>query len=193
MEHDNRCEAWETRYRSGTWVHGREPNQFLKDNVHLLPGGLPGGQALDVAMGEGRNAVFLAQQGYVVTGLDCSPTAVERAIQRSARSGVALDARVVDLEEYTMPKSAFDVIVITHYLQRGLFVPVIEALRPGGALVYETFTVEHLKYKNHDRIHLLEPGELLSAFRALEILRYREVDLPESCKCVASLVARKRP
>lgn len=188
MSTENGADAWEARYRSGTHCCGQEPNRFLIENLHRLPSG---GRALDLAMGEGRNALFLARQGFHVTGLDRSPTAVGRARERAAQEGLAFEAAVVDLENHVLPRETYDLVVVTLYLQRSLFTPIIEALRPNGMLVYETLTVGQLKYRPHNPAFLLERGELLDAFGALEILAYRETDDEERQKCTASLLARK--
>lgn len=184
----NSHDAWEARYRNGTHVCSQAPNRFLAENLHRLA---RGGRALDLAMGEGRNALYLARSGFHVTGLDRSPTAVKRARDRAAQDGLNLDVDVVDLENHPLPRDAYDLVVVTLYLQRSLFVPIIEALRPGGMLVYETLTVGQLKYRPHNPAFLLQPGELRDAFSALEVLEYRETDDDERQKCTASLLARK--
>ena len=188
MEARDRRQVWEDRHRSGSWIRGNEPNRFLQEHVHRLPVG----RALDVAMGDGRNSVFLAQCGFSVTGLDWSPTAVGKARERAREAGVAIDAQVVDLEQCALPREAFDAVVVTNYLQRDLLGALADALRPGGVLLYETFTVEHVKYREHDPSLLLQPNELLHAFLGLRILFYRDVDLPETSRCVASLIAQKQ-
>lgn len=161
---------------------------FLVENLHRLPAG---GRALDLAMGEGRHALFLARQGFQVTGLDRSPTAVGRVRERAAEEGLTLEAAVADLESHPLPRDAYDLVVVSLYLQRSLFVPIIEALRPAGMLVYETFTVGQLKYRSLDPLYLLQPGELRDAFSALEIVTYQETDDVERQKCTARLLARK--
>lgn len=182
-------QGWEERYRVPRADFRRGPVPWLEEQAPLLPPG----RALDLAMGEGRNSVFLARRGYRVTGIDRSPTAVGRARAWAAEEGLELRALVGDLERGSLPPGPFEVVVVTRYLQRSLFGPIQEALAPGGMLVYETFTRSHRGPGPVDPAHLLQPGELRRAFEGLEVLLYRETDCPERGQGVASLLARKPP
>jgi tellurite methyltransferase len=151
-------------------------------------------RALDIAMGTGRHARALAQAGFRTFGVDISFDAV-----RSARGSVASDARaiaawVADLRQYPLPRSWFDVIVVTRYLQRDLFGAISEALAPGGVVIYETFTTRQRIYERGPTSpdHLLEPGELRRAFDALDVLFYEEVSAPEAIARMAGRRARRR-
>ena len=94
-----------------------QPAQFLVDNSELLPRG----KALDVAMGSGQNAVYLAKMGFEVEGVDISPEAVAHARELARKAGVTIKAEVADLEgDYRIIKNAYDVIICFHYLQRSL-------------------------------------------------------------------------
>ena len=96
---------------------GFEPAQFLVDNIELLPKG----RALDVAMGAGQNAIYLAKMGFEVEGIDISPEAVGSALELARKSGVNIRAQAVDLENnYDTEKGAYDVIICFNYLQRSL-------------------------------------------------------------------------
>ena len=167
------------------------PNPWLVAHLHLLP---PGGRCFDVGMGSGRNAVWLAQRGFRVTGEDILPSAVARAAALAERYGVALDARVGDVcRPGALAEGTFDVVLVVGFLERGLLPALAAALAPGGVLVYETFTREQAlrvgKPSNPNR--LFEPGELRAAFaELLEILAYRE-GWQAARRCVASLVARR--
>lgn len=182
-------QLWEERYRSPKRHRRLEAGGWLRENLALLPPG----RALDVAMGEGRNALFLARLGYRVTGIDRSPTAVATAAARAAEEGLEVRFRVWDLEARGLPAGPFEVIVVMRYLQRGLFPALQDSLAVGGVLVYESFTRDYLKYGPRNPRHLLEPGELRRAFPALELLRYRESDDAERGEARASLVARASP
>jgi SAM-dependent methyltransferase len=176
---------WNARYASG--AHGRlaEPLAFLAEHLDLLPRG----PALDLAMGTGRNAVYLAANGFQVVGIDVSEEAVERARALAGSRGVQIDARRADLEHYGLPPDSFDVILCAYYLQRDLFPQIRRALRRGGVAVVETYTVGHLRYRpGFPRRYCLEPGELLDAFRGMHILRYRDVD--DGSAAYASILAR---
>jgi SAM-dependent methyltransferase len=189
---------WDERYRRPDYWAGREPVSFLRQVLPFLPRG----HVLDLASGEGRNAVYLAAQGWQVTGLEWSSAGIEKAVALAGAHGVHVVAegaahvpgslRLIqaDLEQYELPAAAFDVVLVFYYLQRSLMPAIGHALRPGGILVYETYTIHQLEYAHGPRSpqHLLQPGELRAAFGEMEILFYGESD---AGKAVASLLARK--
>lgn len=172
-------------------VHGRnnQPAQFLVDNVDLLPRG----RVLDLAMGSGRNAVYLAGKGFDVEGVDRSPDAVEEAMSSARSAGVSLDARVMDLEKASSIKTGYyDVIICFNYLQRSLIPSIIEGLKPGGMVVYETFIIDQRRFgRPNSPEFLLEHNELLEVFRSLRCLRYRE-GIIDNNRAVAGIVAQKQ-
>lgn len=179
-------ERWDSKYGGTEYLFGKEPIPFLRQHVSLLPKG----RVLDLAMGEGRNGVFLAGQGFQVTGLDISEKGLEKARALAAERGVRITTRVVDLEDYRAEQNAYDVVLCIYYLQRGLFPRIKEALKPGGMAVVETYTVEHLKYRPQFRKeYLLEVNELLELFRDFTIIRYEFHD--DGSAAYASLIARK--
>ena len=179
-------ERWNKKYETGTYLFGREPIPFLKDHVALLPKGA----VLDLAMGEGRNGVFLATKGFQVTGVDISEAGFKKARALAAEKGVTLTTVVADLEQYTIPPDTYDVIICTYYLQRNLFPKIAAALKPGGMVLIETYTVDHLHYRpNFNRRFLLEQNELLTLLPGLRVLRYQEVDTGDTA--FASILAQK--
>ena len=185
---------WDERYRTEEAVPERGPAPFLVEHRDLLPRRRRG-RALDVAMGTGRNALYLASLGYEVTGIDVSGVAVERCRSEAARRAVHVDAVQADLEAYELPPAAYDIVIDFYYLQRELTPALAAALRPGGVLVFESFTTEQRRFgwgPQQDEF-LLRPGELRSLFPALEVLAYREgvVESDRGKKAVAGLVARK--
>lgn len=166
-----------------------QPSKFLEENIRLLPIG----RALDIAMGSGRNAVYLAQMGFDVQGVDISTEAVNDALVLARELNVVIMAEVIDLESgFHIKKGYYDVIICFNYLQRSLIPQIKDGLRPGGMIVYETFIMEQAtlfgKPKNPD--FLLEHNELLEMFRDFRCLRYRE-GIIENQKAVASIVAEK--
>ncbi|MCQ4574797.1 MAG: methyltransferase domain-containing protein [Candidatus Brocadiales bacterium] len=184
-------ERWDERYAGGEYVYGRDPLKFLSGNVSLLPGG----RALVLAMGEGRNAVFLAEQGYDVDGCDISPVAVKKARRLAAERGVRINAFEADLEDYTLEQEGYDLIACFYYLQRDLIAQMKAALRPGGMVIMETYTVENLNIGLHgpkNREYLLEENELLHLFLDLgmKIIFYRETVI-DGEKAIASIIAQK--
>ena len=171
-------------------IHERDfkPAQLLVENLDLLPKG----RALDVAMGNGRNAVYLARIGFEVEGIDISPEAVSSALERARKSGVNLRARVADLEsDYHIEKGAYDIIICFNYLQRSLIPHIKDGLRTGGMVAYETFIVVQAQFgKPTNPDYLLKHNELLDLFRDFRCLYYRE-GIVEGRKAIASIIAKK--
>jgi SAM-dependent methyltransferase len=186
---------WDERYRSEEAVPERGPASFLMEHRHLLPAS---GRALDVAMGTGRNALYLASLGYEVTGIDISGVAVERCRREAAKRGLRVETVQADLESYRLPEAAYDVVIDFYYLQRDLAPQIEAALRPGGVLVFESFTTEQRRFGwgPQQEEFLLRPGELRSLFPALEELAHREAAVESESgrgmKAVAGLVGRAR-
>lgn len=165
------------------------PAVWLTDHASLLP---PGGDALDVACGRGRHALWLAARGYRVRAVDRDPALVEGLAADAARLGLAVQADVVDLEAgaVSLGTDAYDVIVVMHYLHRPLFPSLRRALRPGGTLVYQTFLRQQAsRGKPTNPAFLLEPGELRELVQPLDVLVEREGDYEG--RFVASVVARR--
>ena len=165
------------------------PSMWLVDNVDLLPAS---GRVLDVACGTGRHALMLAAAGFAVTAVDRDVAALERLRGHALRLELDVRVEAMDLEAsvVSLGQAAFDLIVVTRYLHRPLFPCLVEALAPGGALVYETFLVGQGE-RGHPRnpAFLLEPGELLRMVHPLEVLRSREGDFEGAM--LASVVARR--
>jgi tellurite methyltransferase len=166
--------------------HG--PSQLLVDNLDLLPTG----RVLDVAMGIGRNAVYLAQKGFDVEGVDISPEAVHSALDHAREAGVTLKARVADLEgNYHITKNSYAVIICFHYLQRSLITQIKDGLQRGGIVMYETFTVDQARFgKPTNPNYLLKHNELRELFNDFRCLFYREGVFEEG-KALASIIAKK--
>ncbi|MBI2854377.1 MAG: methyltransferase domain-containing protein [Chloroflexi bacterium] len=174
--------------RGRTEVFRRGPAQWLVDNIELLPKG----RALDVAMGKGRNAIFLAGSGFDVEGVDISNEAVAASLESARNAGVVIKAQVADLEgnEYRIAAGAYDLIICFDYLQRSLLPDIKAGLKPGGMVVYETYIVGQDQFgRPRNPEHLLKHNELLNMFRDFRCLRYRE-GLVEEDKVKASIVAQ---
>lgn len=167
------------------------PSPFLERVTPMLTPG----RALDLASGSGRAAVHLALAGLAVEAWDVDATALELARAFAARQGAPITTRVCDLErgDLKLPEPGFDVIVVIRYLHRPLFPWIERALAPGGTLVYETFRrgQEAFGHPRRDR-HLLEPGELRTAFPSLSI-EVHEEDHPGTPPVMARLLARRPP
>jgi tellurite methyltransferase len=190
--------AWASREK---WdrIHAVAPDEepapaaVLRENAHLLP---IGGDALDLACGSGGNALFLARLGFRVSAWDISPVAIGRLAGRAERGGLALKATVRDVESVPFPRESFTVITVSRFLARPLAGAILDSLRPGGLLFYQTYVREKPSPKgpgNPD--YLLRINELLDMFRAMRVLVYREEgrvgDLSAGNRDEASLVGQK--
>ena len=166
----------------------RGPARLLVDNIKLLPRG----RVLDVAMGTGRNAVYLAKKGFKVEGVDISQEDVRSALNHAKEAGVTLKTRVADLEsDYHIEKNDYDVIICFNYLHRPLIKQIKDGLRIGGIVVYETFTVDQARFgKPTNPDYLLKYNELLTLFNDFRCLYYRE-GIAEERKAIASIIAKK--
>ena len=166
-------DRWNKKYATDHYIFGKDPIPFLRHHVDVLPKG----KVLDIAMGEGRNGVFLATLGFQVTGIDISHVGLAKARRLALAHNVSIETRVVDLEETTLKQNAYDVIVMAYYMQRSLFPQVKAALKSGGMAVVETYNVGHLKYQpTFPRQYLLNTDELLQHFRDCTIVRYQNYD-----------------
>ena len=168
--------------------HNQQSSQFLVENIDLLPEG----RALDLAMGGGRNAVFLARNGYETEGIDISRKEVDAALELARKSGVDLKAHMEDLEgDIHFDEASYDVIVCFNFLHRPLIPKIKDALRTGGMIVYETYIVDQARFgRPRNPCHLLERNELLNMFREFRCLRYRE-GIIENRKALAGIIAEK--
>jgi len=177
VDAESERQRWDQRYESRPCLFGREPSAFLRERIETLPGG----EALVLAMGEGRNALYLAELGYEVTGVDISPVAAERCLALAEDRGLSVSVQVADLADYAPAAGRYDLITNFYYLERGLFAKIPSALRPGGVFVLETFSIDHLGLdtevgpSNPD--FLLRPNEALEALSDLRILFYEDVVL----------------
>jgi tellurite methyltransferase len=149
-------------------------------------------RALDVACGSGRDAAYLALEGFRVTGVDILADALHQARSLAQSIEVEPDWVQADVERHwPFRPGVFDFVVCVRFLSRPLFPVLADSLSPGGILVYQTFTRDQIRHgKPRSPEHLLAPGELREAFEALglTVVRYREED-PEGGPALASLWA----
>ncbi len=158
---------WDRIHSSGDWP---DPARVLTDFAHLLPSR---GKALEVACGLGSNALFLARRGMSVEALDLSPVAISRLRERSG--GLDLAARVCDVTSWVWPREAYEVIVVSRFLDRALCPKIQSALKPGGLLYYQTFVKEKVSARGPSNPDfLLDVNELLRLFQGLIVRAFRE-------------------
>lgn len=144
------------------------PNEFLV----AMTRGLKPGVALDVGMGQGRNAIFLAQRGWAVTGFDPADKAVALARRLAEKAGVKITATVQGAEDFDWGKGRFDLIVLSYVSVRGFVERIGAALKPGGIVVLEAFHSEGPLRAGGGVVW--DTNELLTAFRDFRILRYED-------------------
>jgi len=163
-------DKWDARYRDAAGPGA--PARVLADNLHLLPAN---GAVLDLACGLGANALLLAERGLTVSAWDISPVAIARLQAVAGERGVEVQAEARDVERLPPPPDSFDVIVVSHFLERDLAPALATALRPGGLLFYQTFTREGAGGRGPSNpAFRLGPNELLQLFSGLRLVLYRE-------------------
>jgi SAM-dependent methyltransferase len=184
--------SWNKKYSEGS--HGSlDPDPFLVTAYDEFLFGTSPGLALDVAGGVGRHSIWLAQRGWRVKLLDISEVGVKQAQGNAKRTGTvsSISTQICDLSSMEdFGREQYDLVVVFFYLQRELFPALISALKPGGVLIYKTYTTEQKNFAGGPShpMFLLEPNELLRAFSSMRVLQYHET---VSQKGVAELVARK--
>lgn len=140
---------WDARYADDVYRFGEAPNAFLARQTDRLQ---PGLKALSVADGEGRNGVWLAQQGLDVLTFDISPRAVEKAQALARKRGVVLDAQIGGLDDWAWPEGTMDVVAgvfiqfVGPVARDRMFARMKAALKPGGLLLLEGYRPEQLAY-----------------------------------------------
>ena len=183
--HPKDKDRWDNKYSIEGYLFGEKPVPFLVENVHLLPKG----KVLDIAMGEGRNGVYLATQGFEVIGLDISAKGLMKAHRLAEKNNVTIETRVVDLESFTLETNTYDVILCTYYMQRDLFKQFESALKPVGMIVVETYNIDYLKYARFSRKWALDTNELLDIFKGMRVIRYQDYD--NGKEAYSSIIALK--
>ena len=193
-------EDWNRRYAEVDSLWSAKPNRFLVAEVE----GLAPGRALDLACGEGQNAVWLASLGWDVTAVDYADVAVAKGIERAARAAVAVDFQVGDLLDYVPEARSFDLVVILylHISSNGLRLVLeraTEALAPGGTLVlvgHDLLNLTDGVGGPSDRDLLFTPDEVVAELSGLEIEKaerlLRDVDGHDR-PAIDALVRARRP
>lgn len=183
---------WNRRFESQESYLGNRPSPFLASEIDRIKRLAPGNVALDVACGEGRNCVFLAQHGFRVTGLDISDIGLTKAASRAEMEGVIVDFRRVDLEYYEISES-YDLILNFNFLLRELIPGEVRALNPGGLLLFDTILESQQLLETHNPTYLLRRGELVRLFETSdgEILFSEEINIGDTP--TARLLFRKSP
>lgn len=197
-------DLWNNRFAGETYVFGEEPNAFLARQQARLP---RSGRALAVADGEGRNGVWLAQQGLSVHSIDGSSVAQDKAGRLATARGVALELELADLSDWSWPEATYDVVAAIFIqfagreLRAAMFDGMKRCLKPGGLLLIEGYRPEQIAYgTGGPRVveNLYTEAMLAEAFAEFEILELAAYDAEiqegpghSGMSALVDLVARK--
>ncbi|HEX7287247.1 MAG TPA: class I SAM-dependent methyltransferase [Candidatus Angelobacter sp.] len=181
---------WDERYTESpeSWT---QPDDFLNRVFDEFLHNAEPGQALDLAGGAGRNSIYLLERGWRVKLMDISEVGLGLAREKAKAGAERFSTQQADLNAITdFGADQYDLILIFYFLKRELFPAIARALKPGGWLVYRTYTVDRMQAPGgpDDPRYLLQPNELLRAFSALRVLHYHETT---EGKAAAELVGRK--
>ena len=139
---------WDERYNSDEYAYGKEPNHFLAKNYQNIPKG----KVLSLAEGEGRNAVFLAKQGYSVTAVDASKVGLKKAEDLAKENEVEIELIHADLAEFDIQENTWDGIIsifcpLTPETRRNVYQRAVMGLKLNGVFLLEAYTPNQIKYK----------------------------------------------
>lgn len=163
---------WDERYDTGEYVYGTEPNDFLVQAFRTISPG----RVLNLAEGEGRNAVYLARQGHRVTGVDSSAVGLRKAHALAKANAVTIETIHADLADFDIEPERFDAITSFFWhppqqLRHTVYRRAVAGLRPGGHFVLEAFTPRQLAYDSggpKDPALLVEIEDLKRDLEGLE-------------------------
>jgi tellurite methyltransferase len=183
---------WDKRFKGKKFALGKIANSFLRGHIALLPKG----KALDLAAGEGRNAVFLAQHGFQVDAVDISEIGSRKTKELAEKKEVKVRTILADLDTYPIKRGQYNLITNFYFLNRRIIPKIKKGLKKGGMVVFETYLLEHRRFHTggpKNPKYFLKPNELLKLFKGFRIVFYREGIFQEDGKrkAVASLIAQK--
>lgn len=200
---------WDLLFGRSTFVYGKKPVLLLADYYHLIPAK---GRVLDIGMGEGRNAVFLAQKGYQVTGIDISEQAIKKALSlakentKDAAQELSLKVIQADITSYrSFDPNSFDAILCFYFVERSIIEEIKTWLRPGGYLFFEANYVDKIpaleknieiahgsiNKKQFESFSTIEKQELKKLFPDPDFQFIKHDELRIEHKNITSAIARK--
>jgi len=174
---DKDREKWDSKYLQN--IGNLTPSKLLEEFIDQAPQG----KALDIACGNGRNSIFLNKRGFTVDAVDISTVATQKLNEQN----LGINVECMDIDNWAIPENSYEVIINIRFLERRLFPMIEKGLKPGGLLLFESFT------GGKNEKFSLKPNELLHVFPTLHILYYKEQDTHDSDKFEksVSLVAIK--
>ena len=169
---------WDQRYSDPTYAYGKQPNDFLVQEF----GQLVAGKVLCLAEGEGRNAVWLAEQGMQVTAVDASAVGLEKARKLAAERAVSITTVHADLSDFAIGCEQWDSIVsifahLPPALRANVHQRCVQGLKPGGVLLLEAYTPRQLEFKTGGppvADMMMDEQSLMQELQGLDILWLRE-------------------
>ncbi len=174
---------WNRKYGDAGRKPGMHPPEFLMTHADEVLRILPQHpRVLDLAAGTGRNSIFLAERECHVLAVDFSLEGLRHCVRQTSMRGLQVQTLVVDLKTFVFPVCRYDLLVNFFFLQREIFPAMIHALKPGGLLLFETYTSHHQtvhKGRSMRREFLLEPGELQASFPELITVFHEETATTE--------------
>jgi len=183
-------EKWDGKYADKQAPSTLNADEWLKSCVH----GIPVGRVLDCACGLGHNAIWLAQQGWTVDAVDVSTVGLSLATEFAKSCGATVNWIASDLDTFEVSSRAYDLVTVTRFLDRERLPVLIDtALKPGGLLIYETFSFRQLERTGShikNPAFVFQPNELPALFPNFELIEHAEIDLED--RSVARLYARKK-
>jgi tellurite methyltransferase len=165
---------WDQKYSKKKYLFGKNPSLFLQKNIQYL---IPNSKILDMGMGEGRNAIFLSENGFNVTGIDISSVAIKKAHRFAKEKKVKIKTIIASLNDYKFHENTFDAIISIDFVDRDLVNKMKKWVKPGGIIIYEAYTTKQRNrpgFKTRDPRFFLHSQELLTLFPKSTILKFEE-------------------
>ena len=182
---------WDKRYREGFYNGTIDPHPLLQKFWHMIPKG----NVADIAMGMGRNSLFLAERGYRAWGLDRSSEALKIA-KETARAGVCEMSLILgDANTLPFRHGSMTGVSVFYFLLREIMTEMVDLLQSGGVIIYETFLKrQNVIDRRRNPEFLLDDGELISWFADLDLIFYEETisEVRGKVRAIARYVGRKR-
>ncbi|MCY3756156.1 MAG: class I SAM-dependent methyltransferase [Acidobacteria bacterium] len=186
-------EKWQARY--ATLPSGGLPDKPPAPWLRRWSRVVPRGRVVDLGMGLGGNALYLAARGASVLGIDISERAVRALRQTALNRGLRLELIVADLDVFPLPVNRFDAVLCFFYLNRHLFPKIRSSLKPGGVFLMEAFVTDPQRPEKDQPRYRLAEEELLTAFGDWDVLDYAEGAYPESphSQAATARICAKKP
>ena len=153
---------------------GKKPDQFLFENYDYIKSG---GSVLDVYMGDGRNAVYLARKGFNVTGIEIRENMIEKARILSKTFDVRITSIKSSINNYNITGELYDAVLCFYYVDKNIINKLFSFLRPGGILIFKTYTKRQKKikgFKDYPLVNTMEKKEFLKMFEKYNLLKFED-------------------